>query len=346
MTLINVKYIGDNRELQQSQKHLTREEFITLLGFDHPDIKWPTDVLSFPGIKKQTFDYEDKNNSMHSETLKGLSNVEFNITDLCNRHCWMCPHHNEDLFPNRNVYMKVSVVKAVVDDIVKHNYNNSITFGSYGEPLLHPNVVEMISYCSEKLPECPTVLFTNGDRLLKESIPGYGSFNAETLIDSGLNTLVLDSYDNDEKTAYYLQKLKPLFGTINIFVNLRYNSEFSRSYLTRAGLMDPMTGLAPSKKLVWGGACYWPITGAFIDFDGSLRSCCHNWSRELGSHGNVEEIPFSEVWMNSNSMNSLRKKLYKSRELDEVCKHCDAAGQTRSKQGRVAKNLWKDALSD
>lgn len=358
---LKIVYPGDDRLIQMTQNQLTREQFIEIAEFDHPSINMNMSDWVFKGTRKNidaSWYAEEVNNALdnvstltdlHSATndnLLGCFVVEFNVTDLCNRHCWMCPHHNENLFPNRKVFMELETVKNTVDDLVKHNFKGEIIFGSYGEPLLCPNLMSMIAYTSEKLPECSTTLISNADRLIKGSIPGYGKFDVQDIIDSGLTNLQVDGYDNDARLALYLKELKPLIGIVNLELHRRYMNKMAKSYLTRAGIMDPKTGLAPERHNNAKGPCYAPITKAFIDPEGILRACCHNWDRKLGDHGNVNETPFSELWRHSQSLNDLRKKIYHDRNTVDVCSNCDAGGCTRNVTGRAAKILWKDILSD
>lgn len=349
-------YPGDDLLTQKTQNTLEREDFVKLCELDHPAINMSHSDWNFPGTgiahPRETWKKHSPQNlihekSLHSawkEDLLGCFNVEFNVTDLCNRKCWMCPHHNEKLFPNRKVFMQFETVKNVVDNLVEHDFLGEIIFGSYGEPLLCPDLMKMVSYVSEKLPKCSTTIITNADRLIKGSIPGYGPFDVNDILNSGLTHLQVDAYDNDRRLAMYLKELKPLIGKLHLEVHRRYAPGMADTYITRAGMMDPKTGKEPKKTNRASGPCNAPITKAFIDPEGILRACCHNWSRELGDHGNVNETPFSELWRNSESLNDLRKKVYYDRAKVDVCSNCDAGGCVKNITGKTAKILWERIL--
>ena len=355
MQKIRVAYIGDDRDLIRQQPKLDRNEFVELVGWDHPSINLESSDWNFEGsrpnwVSKDFLD--DPNNTVNDDDLLACSTIEFNVTDLCNRGCWMCPHTNTEVFPNSPDMMQLSTVKNVVDTLIKYDYSNGITFGSWGEPWLNPNIVDMVSYVSEKLPKTTIMLYTNGDRLIRGSIPGYGQINIQDFIDAGVTELHIDIYDNDERCALILSKVKPLLGIVNLVIHRRYKLVDADIFLTRAGVMDPLTGLKPTDEVRRSnkglaahlGKCYAPIAGAFIDVDGSLRACCHEWGRELPTGGNVNDTPFPEIWRHSESMNQLRKTLLQSRTLISPCDQCDAAGGIKSKTGKRAEQLWKPIL--
>jgi len=344
-----MKYPGDDYITQQLHISLTRKQFVNIAEFDHPSIDLNRSHWVFKADKDFHYQLENtdlfEEQSANSKFLLGLTTVEFNITDLCNRKCWMCPHHNEELFPNNNVFMELETVKNTVDNLKKNNYVGTIIFGSYGEPLLHPKILEMIEYVSKNLPKCETNLITNGDRFIKGSIPGYGPFNAERLKSTGLTSMLIDCYDDDERLAKYLKEIKSLVGILDIEFYRRYYK--TPTYLDRAGLMDPYTGKRPTYKHSFRKPvpCWYPITKSFIDYDGSIRACCHNWERTLGSFGNVNDTAFSELWMHSESLNELRKSLIFNRtNSNKTCKHCSAAGLSRQKKGIKIAELWKPIL--
>lgn len=341
-----MKYPGDDYITQQLHVSLTREQFVNIAEIDHPVIDLKRTHWIFEAEKKFHYqlskDLSDEQ-SATSKSLLGLTTVEFNVTDLCNRKCWMCPHHNEELFPNNNVFMDLETVKNTVDNLKKNDYVGTIIFGSYGEPLLHPKILEMIEYVSNNLPNCESNLITNGDRFVKGSIPGYGLFDAERLKNTGLTSILIDCYDDDERLAKYVKEIKPLIGVIDIEFYRRYYK--TPVYLDRAGLMDPYTGKRPTVKRINSVPCWYPLSKAFIDYDGSIRACCHNWERNLGSFGNVNDTDFSELWMNSESFNKLRKSLIVNRkDSNEICKHCSAAGLSSQKRGQKVAKLWKPVL--
>lgn len=356
MSKIAVHHIGDDRELIRQQILMSIDEFTKTLGWTHPSIEEGSNWY-FEGVREScesSKHIESPTNTVFSDELLGCATIEFNVTDLCNRRCWMCPHSNEELFPNRPDMMQLSTVQNVVDSLKDTGYVNGFTFGSWGEPFLNPNIIEMVSYVSENLPGNSITLYSNGDRLLKGSIPGYGAIDVHDIIDSGLTQLDIDIYDNDEKCIEVLNKLKPLIGTVNLAVHRRYTQGDHPNFVTRAGLMDPYTGEKPTDEVRQANKrraykikrCYAPLTGAFIDVDGSWRACCHEWGRELPIGGNVNDTPFLELWRNSESMNELRKTLLTQRTLISPCDQCDAAGGTRSPSGHRAQKLWKPILEE
>lgn len=57
-------------------------------------------------------------------------------------------------------------------DLIKHlyeaGYQNNLYFHILGEPLLHPDISEIVDFASKRLPK--SILFTNGSLLTSEKI--------------------------------------------------------------------------------------------------------------------------------------------------------------------------------
>ncbi|MFA6129451.1 MAG: radical SAM/SPASM domain-containing protein [Candidatus Omnitrophota bacterium] len=103
--------------------------------------------------------------------------IDIEPTSICNMSCPMCFTNFTDV--NRNGFMDLSLYKKIIDDAAELGIF-SVRLSHRGEPLLHKNYLEMVSYAKKKgIPEVSTL--TNGLLLDKEMIQG--------LFDAGLDWL-------------------------------------------------------------------------------------------------------------------------------------------------------------
>lgn len=102
------------------------------------------------------------------------------ITTRCNMHCGMCIKHvpgsqisNEDLSPA--VFNRITPYLTGIEELI---------LNGIGEPLLHPNLTEMLSTARQYMPDNSRRGFQTNGILLNEE-------NCHELIDAGLNLLCI-----------------------------------------------------------------------------------------------------------------------------------------------------------
>ena len=102
-------------------------------------------------------------NSNLSQVNPEVSIVHIAIISNCNLRCNGCSYGREYM-PKKKIDIKT--IKQTIDDISELNIPKIHFYG--GEPLLHPDIVEMITYASKK--NIFSTLGTNGVLLKKEKI--------------------------------------------------------------------------------------------------------------------------------------------------------------------------------
>jgi len=70
------------------------------------------------------------------------SHAQIEITSFCNLDCVFCPRRHLVGAPK---HMPLDQFKDIFDQILPSNIN----LGGQGEPLLHPNIADIIRYCRE-----------------------------------------------------------------------------------------------------------------------------------------------------------------------------------------------------
>jgi len=96
--------------------------------------------------------------------------VTFAVTDYCNLDCKMCPFQRSDI---EKKHLDFALIRKVIDQI--YPYKPYISLCGRGEPFLHPEFFEIISYIKSKGLWCAvdtngTLIEKNVDQLLSSKI--------------------------------------------------------------------------------------------------------------------------------------------------------------------------------
>lgn len=266
-----------------------------------------------------------------TDPLIGLTVVEVNPTELCNRTCAFCPRVDPEIYPNQNLHMSLDTITALVEDLYKNNYKGRIVFSGMGEPTLNKNILEHIKVAKGKIRDIQ--IYTNGDKILDDAW-----YTIEDFIDAGVTSIFVDVYDSEEQYKQWKRKVAPFVDRIPIHLSAKYTFPI-QIFTNRAGTVK--TDGIPQDVL--NKPCFLPHTKAFVDWDGSLLLCCNDWARAAGKFGNVNTTPFHKLWL-SEEMNSIRKKLmFHNRTKGGVpCDTCNATGNQKLKKEVI--DTWTPLL--
>jgi MoaA/NifB/PqqE/SkfB family radical SAM enzyme len=255
--------------------------------------------------------------------LLGLSVIEINPTELCNRTCSFCPRHDPEIYPNRNLNMSIETANVLIKQLEAVKFTGDIHITGYGEPLLNPDILKIIEIFSKKF---HTELITNGDRLLNYY------YKLQDLEQVGLNLLIVDCYDGDE----HVNKMQELMVDCKIPFRIRnHHDTGSKELITlynfnnRGGLTDSIGNRRP---------CWLPMYKAFIDWNGDLGLCCNDWSRKQ-TFGNIHSNDISELWMSEDFVLVRKQLLEGKRDMMSSCTNCNTNGTV---QGKESSDLWQN----
>jgi hypothetical protein len=93
--------------------------------------------------------------------------VWLEITNHCNQKCTFCP----DMFrEDARTWLPLEQVKAVIDDLIENCHVGSMQLNAYGEPLLHPNIAEILAYLRERKAPFPVFFTTHGMTLVEKKL--------------------------------------------------------------------------------------------------------------------------------------------------------------------------------
>jgi len=260
-------------------------------------------------------------------TLSAIKTVDLNVTELCNRTCPFCPRYSADVYPNRKLHMSLDNAFVLGQRLADINYNNEIQIGGQGEPLLHPNIVDIVQILRQSLPKNLNLhLTTNADRLDTNLL--------EKLTQAGLNRIYVSLYDSSEQ----FQKLKNQLGNNSIEVIYKH------FYLPKEmswGLphISNRAGLLPSDNGVPQQRCHLPFYSMSVDWDTSVTLCVHDWNKKFIA-GYLNKNSIEEIWLGP-KMNDYRKMLINERRILQPCNTCNVDGRF---YGQSSFDLFKEKI--
>jgi len=216
---------------------------------------------------------------------KHIELVEFETTSYCNRVCSFCPNKFIDR-RSEKLIMPDHTWKAILQGLKEVDYDGTVVWSRYSEPLSEHQIVERIRDVRSCAPKARIGINSNGDYLDSDYL--------QRLIEAGLDRLWLDIYMPDDE-AYNVQvahkyhdnlleriekKAKIIatnpelaseiwLGKFWISIHVR-NSTVMKLYdmSDRGGL------ISDARRTQRVAPCYAPVKHLVIDWDGSVLPCC------------------------------------------------------------------------
>lgn len=146
---------------------------------------------------------------------KKFKKIYIEITNICNLKCSFCPEGKR-----AKEYMSVSNFKLIINKI--KSYTNLIALHIKGEPLLHPNLAEILKICED---ENIKVNITTNGTLLKENAQILKKYNSVRQINISLHSINKNENNNKYNTQKYineiLEAVKIIKRNSNIIISYR-----------------------------------------------------------------------------------------------------------------------------
>ena len=177
---------------------------------------------------------------------------------------------------------------------------------------------------------------TNGDVLNKERL--------QKLFDSGLSTILISVYDGKKEEDEFHELCESLnLKKSQYVIRNRYMPEeldFGLTISNRAGNLENANYKISSSEKYKNKICTYPSYMFFIDYNGDVLMCSHDWSKEK-ILGNLNEKNFFQIW-NSDKSKFVRKNLNNSKRCFAPCNKCDVVGDL---VGQNHANAWQKYYS-
>lgn len=249
------------------------------------------------------------NNFVHSDhfnstPLRGLHHIELNVTENCNRKCSFCPRSNPSSYPNIKQYMSLDTAKCFAEKCIESLYQEEIHLTGFGEPLLNPNILELIRLIRIHGINNYINLTTNGDLLNLKLVKDLYKMGVSCITVSCYEDTKLDYYNslfaNQPPTKYFIRHLWKT-----------YNEGFANRN--------------NSKNINIKSKCNIPFYKMFIDYDGKILLCSNDWFRKENLKLNIHNDSLLEIWNNC-SLNKIRNNLMSEQRIDAACSTCNING--------------------
>ena len=262
-----------------------------------------------------------------------FSEVEFNITGLCNRLCVFCPRVDPKVFPNVNEHLDIPLYRKILTDLKDINYTGRISYSGFGEPLLNPKHLEMIRLTREILPECWLDIVSNGDRVTASVM--------KDLFQAGLTTLLISMYDGPEQVEYFEKMIeKSGLPRESVILRERYlppEQGYGINVTNRAGMVSVKAVNVSVLASPMKHACYYTHYRMMIDYTGEVLLCPHDWGKRLIA-GNLSQEHLVDIWTGP-ALSSVRNRLGAGDRAFPPCDKCDVLG---TRQGGDHFKAWQD----
>lgn len=275
--------------------------------------------------------------------------VTIELTNRCNISCTFC---HRQVYDMKLGEMSPELFKKLIDEMAEHLPIKLVPFFR-GEPLLHPQFIELMAYAKQK-GIGPIQVFSNGldfDEKISEAVIEAGvdfiSFSLDTLDDEIYKNSrkygdLQKSINNVKYLSNLCKKYKSLgkkvpqlqVSTVDLEVYREGQKDFVEFWKPfvdiiriyeehdeNGGFVDPEVTKALS-FLSERQPCRKLFTDMIIYWDGAAALCNYDWNHNVNI-GNVSEKSISEVW-NSEVYENLRS-MHNSGNIDTniMCSKCE-----------------------
>jgi radical SAM protein with 4Fe4S-binding SPASM domain len=242
--------------------------------------------------------------------------IDLSLTELCNRSaghkkaCVFCPRIDPDFYPNQKLHMPLALARKIADELRALSYEGVVVLCGYGEPLLHPQLAELVSLFQGIRVE----VVTNGDFLTPQRIA--------TLSKAGVNYFVVSMYDGPEQIEKFTQRFAEA-GCSDFLLRDRWHTEaddFGLKLTNRGGTVT----VGDQDPVQAGRPCHYLTYQMQVDWNGDVLLCPQDWHKKL-KFGNVTGQTLMEIWTGS-AMNKRRINLIEGKRCDAPCNQCNTDG--------------------
>ena len=259
------------------------------------------------------------------------SEIEISESGMCNRKCSFCPRSDPD-YDHVNQFIKNSLYKKLCKELKELKYSGLIIFSGFVEPLLDKNIYNLIKMTKKFLPKSRVEIITNGDVLNIKRL--------KKLYDYGLDRMQVSLYDGEEQHLKFIELGKKLALKNDQYVlRARYlpeEKDFGITLTNRGGMLSNAEYKIPPRKEPLKKVCYYPSYKFFLDYNGDVLMCSHDWGKK-NIIGNLNKEKFLDIWLSEN-FNKARKLLSSANRSLSPCNVCDVNGDLIGEKHHLA---WK-----
>jgi len=225
------------------------------------------------------------------EIPRFFSMVEVEINSLCNRRCAYCP---VSITPPKNVprFISRQILDRLYDELVRLRFNGRISYHFYNEPLLHPELTNIVSETTLRLPNARQVLYTNGELL--------GDDRYKELVSAGIALFVITLHSG-----------KPVPQRPSQIVLSPDDLDLTNRGGTLGAIGEPLTD-----------PCFAPSTMLIVTVTGDILLCYEDYYR-IEVIGSLLNAPIDEIWMSPDFIEKRLRLAAGDRSVSDICRKCN-----------------------
>ncbi len=304
------------------------------------EIEWIANNDESKLIDYLVFRYKFKNYPRQRKPTPFPLHLLIEPTPTCNIKCTMCFQQDEFFKEKENIgKIDLDFFKNLIDQAVENNCK-ALTMASRGEPLLNPDLGEMLNYCKDKFLELK--LNTNAT-ILNEKM-------SKVILDARVDLLVFsvdagspEEYSKIRKGA----KFETVVENIERFGKIKNSKKEYNKTVTRISGIDmgtqdkekfqefwknkvdslsitkpiPRDATYSNKKSLSETPCNLLWERMYVWFDGKCNPCDSDYKSTL-QMGNAKDTPLKEIWQGE-KYNQLRELHLKgNRSEKQPCDQC------------------------
>ena len=249
--------------------------------------------------------------------------IDIEVTSVCNLRCPFCATTYRDRLIKKG-FISFDKVKKIIDEGAENGLRG-VKFNYRGEPLLHKEICDFVSYAKDK--ELIDVYFNTNAMLLDKDM-------AKRLIEAGLDRISI-SAEGFTKETYESYRVganfeKVMANVMNLQDEKKKRGVAHPRVRIQSVLLDTIKDSIEEYKRFWSGIA---DEIAFLDYkemkerkkglkfpwacpqlwqrmqvwwDGTILPCNHDDDARL-KLGNIEDITIKDAWK-SDSLNAVREK--------------------------------------
>lgn len=207
-----------------------------------------------------------------AEAGASLEVVECELNTACNRSCSYCPQ-SKGLLPDEPRFLPNALLDLLLEDLARIDFRGRFSHHLYGEPLLHPELTQIVRRIGAALPRAVQVLFTNGDLLTDEK---HGE-----LLEAGIGLFAVTRH---ERGAYPERALQAV----------QYARELE--FTSRGGTIEFLLKKKRRQlNLIQKQPCLAPHEMLIVGWNGNVLRCYEDARREEPL-GNLYAETLGAIW--------------------------------------------------
>ena len=287
------------------------------------------------------------------ETYRGLSRgrfpevVDVELTNNCNLNCKMCARQGMERLRG---FMSKEVFESMAVECVQ--FGAGIRLIGWGEPFLHPNIIEFCKYVKDlntmdpisgEVKESLLHITTNGQIITEKQMKALVDMRLDSIIFS-FQGATKEGYEDMRRGASYdkiknnILKLLEIRGDkVKPFIHVSSTMTFETKEEISAfvnywekivdsvdvGKTQPLE--PPKGEYIYYRPCAEVFHKLSVKWDGQVSACCADTDNLL-IVGTIKQNTLYDIWNNSQVLRSIRTLLANNKHrLLSLCKNCTGA---------------------